>query len=79
MSKRVITVTVCDGCQAENLPLTAWRIARANGRIRKADLCKGCEKPLRKVLDNASATVTVSTKGTLPTATLEEIERSKSE
>lgn len=76
MSKRVITVTVCDGCQAENLPLTAWRIARANGRIRKADLCNGCEKPLRKVLENASPTNSTP-RGALPTATLEEIERSK--
>lgn len=55
MSRKIVTVIECDGCGASNVSMTPWRLSRGSARIRRADLCQDCEKPLLAILSNSSS------------------------
>lgn len=77
MAKRVIALVVCDGCGREDVPMTKWKIARATGRHRLADLCEDCEVPLLRILESATIPAPAGGRGRLPVASLDDIKAAK--
>ena len=70
-------VVVCDGCGRDDLPTTAWRLARATGRVRSADLCADCEVPVKDILAHAAATSPGRKPSELTVVTMAEVAAAK--
>lgn len=75
VSRVTKTVVQCDGCGATDVPMAPWRLARATGRIRKADLCQRCEAPLQEILANAVPSRTRN--APLPVVDIEEVKKAR--